>query len=257
MATDKNIRQLFVVTKVPKPGRSKTRLARVIGDEKAAEFARCALLDLCENLHPTHSIEKVLLFAPAEEREELSQLLRVNLGRIKAEEWTLLSFDTGEPSPDELRMGLTFEDRDIQGLGRGLARACFKSKAISACFIGMDTPQISGALVDEGFSDSAKEAFIAPAEDGGYVLLRLDLRPGIDRLECFAGIRWSTQDALTDQAEAISRAGGRNIHVYERKFRDVDEFEDFVALGDLLSKDPEVRQRCPRVAAFIRSVLGQ
>jgi rSAM/selenodomain-associated transferase 1 len=71
----------------------------------------------------------------------------------------------------------------------------------AAVIIGTDCPAITPALLKEAFSalDSGNDVVIAPAEDGGYVLL--GLRKASAQL--FTGINWGTEQVYQQTVQQL------------------------------------------------------
>lgn len=140
---------LLVVAKAPIPGLAKTRLARVIGDRAAARVAAAALLD---------TLDAVLATADAVPVVALT-------GRLAAAE-----------RADELAASLercTVLPQRGADLGERLANAHLDVAAgfagLPVFQIGMDTPQVSPALLGGALAALADTAAVlGPAADGGW-----------------------------------------------------------------------------------------
>ena len=61
-----------LMTRAPRPGQSKTRLAAVIGVELAADFARAVLLDVSDALAASEDWQMTLFVEPASAANELA-----------------------------------------------------------------------------------------------------------------------------------------------------------------------------------------
>jgi len=255
-------RVLFLVAKVPKQGRSKTRLAQTIGPEKAELFSKACILDLCERLADAEFIdERVVLFAPGEERDIMDQLLTQNLRPNKILKWDLRPFVTSENTDEERSKGLVFDNSKVVGLGRGLCRAlfdCVKDNGeCQVAFIGMDTPQLTMDALQHSFSlRESKTSFIIRAKDGGYVLLSVRSSSPEDSARIFSSISWSTSSTKTGQVAALIRAGFA-VNEYHSEFQDVDEYEDLVSLKSLLDEYSPSDDICPRVRALLATGIKE
>ena len=129
--------QILVLAKTPVPGRVKTRLCPPCTPEQAATIAAAAIADTLD---------------------------AVDASRASAR--TLVADGEFEPRP-----GWTLVSQCQGGLDERLAHA-FATTAkqrLASLLIGMDTPQVTPAQLDEGLRalDRADAAF-APALDGGY-----------------------------------------------------------------------------------------
>jgi glycosyltransferase A (GT-A) superfamily protein (DUF2064 family) len=161
---------LLVIAKEPRPGRVKTRLTPPFTPEQAAALAEASLVD---TLH-------VLLATPARRR--------------------VLVLD-GAPGP-WLPPGFDVVPQCGGGLDERLA-AAFAGCDGPALLIGMDTPQVTPALLTVDFADC--DAYFGPAEDGGFWALGLaDPNPALLR-----GVPMSTPTTGAVQRARLTAAGLR------------------------------------------------
>ncbi|WP_262060672.1 DUF2064 domain-containing protein [Streptomyces sp. STR69] len=176
---------LLVIAKEPRPGRVKTRLTPPFTPEEAAALAEASLVD---TLH-------VLLATPARRR--------------------VLVLD-GAPGP-WLPPGFDVVAQCGGGLDERLA-AAFAGCAGPALLIGMDTPQVTPALLTVDFAGC--DAYFGPAEDGGFWALGLaDPDPALLR-----GVPMSTPTTGTVQRARLTAAGLRVRDL--PPLRDVDTAHD-------------------------------
>ncbi|MFE9401214.1 DUF2064 domain-containing protein [Streptomyces sp. NPDC006530] len=132
---------LIVLAKAPVPGRVKTRLTPAYTPQEAARIAEASLADTLD----------VALAVPARRR--------------------VLVLD-GAPGP-WLPPGIEVLAQCEGGLDERIA-AAFAACAGPALLIGMDTPQVSPALLAPALADPRPgEAWFGPAEDGGFWALGL------------------------------------------------------------------------------------
>jgi len=128
---------LLIIAKTPVPGRVKTRLSPPCTAEQAASLAAAALADT----------------------------LRAAAGaRLAARRVLVLDGDSGPWVPD----GFDVVAQRGDGLAERLA-AAFDDAAGPAFLVGMDTPQLTSALLDAGLAALADaDAAYGAALDGGY-----------------------------------------------------------------------------------------
>ncbi|MET8830507.1 DUF2064 domain-containing protein [Streptomyces sp. NPDC004610] len=183
---------LVVIAKEPRPGRVKTRLTPRFTPAEAAVLAEAALADTLD----------AVAAAPASRR--------------------LLVLD-GTPGR-WLPPGFEVVAQCAGGLDARLADA-FAHCAGPALLIGMDTPQVTPALLTVDFADC--EAYFGPAEDGGFWALGLaDPDPALLR-----GVPMSTPVTGKAQRERLTAAG---LRVRELPWlRDVDTADDADAVAAL------------------------
>lgn len=191
--------QLLVLAKRPVPGRVKTRLCPPCTPERAADIAAAALSDT------------------------LAAARSATVGR------RVLAFD-GPSTVD----GFDVVRQRGDGLGERIANAfsdAAKDNADPILQIGMDTPQVDGALLSTCVArllGDGTDAVLGPAEDGGWWALGLrDHR----NATLVADVPMSTSDTGRLTAAAL-RAAGLRVAMLP-PLRDVDTFADAVEVADL------------------------
>jgi rSAM/selenodomain-associated transferase 1 len=186
---------LIVIAKEPLPGRCKTRLAPPLSLEGAAHLAAAALADTLA----------VAAACGAERR--------------------VIALD-GEPGA-WLPAGFEVLAQRGRGLDERLANA-FEDVGGPALLIGMDTPQVTPALLDHALRRLRRPgvgAVLGPALDGGYWAIGLR-RP---RRELIEGVPMSSHLTFTAQYERL-RAHGLRVGLLPH-LRDVDVIDDARAVA--------------------------
>jgi rSAM/selenodomain-associated transferase 1 len=201
-------RRLVVMTKLPLPGYSKTRIIPALGALGAAELARRFLF---------HTLE-----------------MSFNLDIDSWEIWTT-------PAPTDLRwkplwedlcplmapLPVTLWDQGEGDLGIRLMRAVKKAndEGYDVVVIGTDCPHLDASAIDRAFESlQSNDIVLYPSYDGGYVLIGLaHYSPQI-----FAEIPWSTSRVTEKTLERIGELGWR-VSIGPT-FRDIDEKEDLQVL---------------------------
>lgn len=203
-------RPVVVLTKVPEPGRVKTRLVPRLGAERAASLARAMAEDVLETVARSGLPWRVALDGP------LDHPWARGLGVVEPQ----AAGDLGVRLAHALRDG-------------GVA-------------IGTDAPTLPAALLRRAAASTADLA-LAPAEDGGYVLVAVTaaaVRAGV-----FTGVPWSTDRTFAAQVDR-ARALGLTVERLDAGF-DVDLPDDLPRLhAALLALPPSV---APRTRAWLRS----
>ncbi|MFD8302162.1 DUF2064 domain-containing protein [Streptomyces sp. NPDC059690] len=174
---------LLVIAKEPRPGRVKTRLTPPFTPREAAGLAEAALADTLDVVARTPARRRVLVLE-------------------------------GAPGP-WLPPGFEVVRQCAGGLDERLA-AAFAHCDGPALLIGMDTPQVTEALLTVDFAGC--DAYFGPAADGGFWALGLaEPDPGLLR-----GVPMSTP--LTGAAQRARLTG---LHVRDLpELRDVDTADD-------------------------------
>ena len=167
---------LGIFAKLPAPGAVKTRLGG--SPQRGAEVARAFLLDVLER---TESIdaERVVVFSPADAREEMARLVGPGIALVPQS-----SGDLGE------RLGRFIGDRLDAGAGRVVV-------------IGTDSPTLPTALIARAFEELGHaDLVLGPATDGGYYLVGCRRR-----LPIFDGIAWSRDTVLAETVARLTDPG--------------------------------------------------
>jgi rSAM/selenodomain-associated transferase 1 len=189
--------QILVLAKAPSAGRAKTRLCPPCTPEEAAALARAALLDTMEAVGRARVARRVLVLEG------------------KPEPWVPDGFDViGQRGADlDQRLAAAFEDAGAPAL-----------------LIGMDTPQVTPAMLEEALGALDRpgvDAVLGPAMDGGWWAIGLRRsQPAV-----FLGLPMSTRLTGAAQAGRLGRLGLSWASLPE--LRDVDHFGDAIAVAEL------------------------
>jgi rSAM/selenodomain-associated transferase 1 len=199
---------LVILAKQPLPGVVKTRLGATIGFERAAALYRAFLDDLRRRFEAAARTDGyTLVWACAPDTASLAPLLGLGAGLIA---------QRGED------------------LAERLYHVCVDLRASGyhrAVILGSDSPHLPAVAVTCAFDSlRRRDAVLGPAEDGGYYLVGVHLRPQPPDL--FRGIRMSTPTVL-QETRARARALGCSIGLLEPHF-DVDEERDLDRLAAAL-----------------------
>ncbi|HKV85111.1 MAG TPA: TIGR04282 family arsenosugar biosynthesis glycosyltransferase, partial [Ktedonobacterales bacterium] len=216
---------LVIVAKYPQPGAAKTRLGAAIGHENAANLYRSFLLDLRERF------------------ENASRRVGYTLS------W---SYAPGLPS---LRPILGDDARLYAQRGDDFAARLYAITCDAAArgherlvILGSDSPQAPSDVATRAFAAlDTHDVTLGPAEDGGYYLIGLRLRP--EPPDLFTGVHMSTA-TVRDETLALARRQHLAVALLETAF-DVDELTDLDRLRHALEADESL---APRTLATLRAV---
>ncbi|MFZ7091774.1 TIGR04282 family arsenosugar biosynthesis glycosyltransferase [Primorskyibacter sp. 2E233] len=186
------------MVKEPRPGRVKTRLGRDIGYTASAWWFR----------HQTRAL----------------------LRRIQDPRWCVVLAVSPDREGLQSRIWPPALPRIPQGagnLGDRMTRMMRAAPPGPVCVIGADVPGISKAAIWRAFlALGGKDAVFGPALDGGYWLVGVRNSAAVPS-GLFAGVRWSTQHALTDSVRSL---GGSSV-AYVDELQDVDTIADLARIG--------------------------
>jgi len=211
-----------LMCKRPAPGVSKTRLAAVVGSERAAQLAQAFLLDsagLARLIAQREHAALTAFFTPADAGEAMAALLP----------------------------GWVLEPQAEGDLGARMSHAMeriFAQGATAAMLIGTDAPTLPPALIELMLAalHSGADAACIPALDGGYCSIAF-ARPLPSLLK---NMPWSTA-ALLDATRARASAEGLRFDVLPA-WHDVDEADDLGLLRRTL--DGEALPGCSPLPPF-------
>lgn len=208
----------LVVAKAPVPGLAKTRLAAKLGDEAAADIAAAALLDTLDAVAAAEFSARIIAltgdFAQASRREELQA--------------AFASYTVVEQRGD--------------GFAERLVHAHADAAGAPVFQIGMDTPQVTPALLD--FSAAALSSggsVLGMAEDGGWWGLGLT---NSELARALLDVPMSTPDTGAKTRAALDALGAeiRLLPV----LRDVDHAEDLQPVAEKCASGSRFRRAVQR-----------
>lgn len=186
---------LAVIAKAPVPGRVKTRLCPPCSHDQAAAIAEAAL------------------------RDTLDAVVAADAGR------RVVVLEGARP----IWIGTQFEvvSQRGDGLDERLA-AAFDDVAGPTVIIGMDTPQVTGALLDQvvlALCAPDVDAVIGPSNDGGYWVIGLHHPdPAV-----FIGVPMSVAHTHTEQLKRLDQLG--RSPATAPRLTDVDTFDQAVEVA--------------------------
>ncbi|HKQ62949.1 MAG TPA: TIGR04282 family arsenosugar biosynthesis glycosyltransferase [Candidatus Polarisedimenticolaceae bacterium] len=214
--------RLILFAKRPRLGQVKTRLSPPLSAEQALALYRCFLADQLE-------------------------LLGDQARRRGAE---LCADGAWEPELDPPLPGaVAFATQGAGDLGERMLRAlerAHREGSRATVLIGADAPTLPAATIDAGFAllDSGADAVVAPAEDGGYVLIGTRA----PHPELFAEVGWGGPHVLAETRERARRS--RRTLVELPGGFDVDDHAGLRRLREEL-RDPAARARAPATANWL------
>jgi len=188
--------KVLVLAKAPVPGTVKTRLCPPLDLFEAASVAQAALHDTLSAVAQSGASERVLVL-------------------------------DGRPGP-WLPAGFTVVAQQGGTLADRLT-AAWEHSGGPALQIGMDTPQVSGRILDTAMSTldkSPRGAVLGLAQDGGWWAIGM-MQPAP---RVFSGVPMSTSTTGTAQRVALARLGRDPVLL--RTLRDVDTWADALHVGD-------------------------
>lgn len=192
--------QLGMFAKHWQSGQVKTRLARDLGPETAAEVYR-ALLETLLARFAGNTSHQILYYSPPTAARAFA--------RLPLADWKLSPQASGDLGQ---RMQHYFQSARDAGRERAL-------------LIGSDSPDLPTEYLAEALAALQTHAVVlGPSDDGGYYLVGCRLDAAREVPPIFAGIAWSTPDVLSQTLARLASAG-LTPHLLPAWY-DVDEVAD-------------------------------
>jgi uncharacterized protein len=223
MATSNGNRVLVIMAKAPRPGHTKTRLARELPGADVLALYSCLLADTIA-LALSVPATDVVVMAPASDLTELSALLPGDVGAVAQQGEGLAS-----------ALASVFASFTADGSRRVIAFDC-------------DTPHLPARILDDAFGLLlAHDIVVGPTDDGGYYLVGASAA----HTGLFDAGHMGTKSALESLLASVQAKG--LSHALTPEWFDVDLPGDLARLADVLRRDPEAS---PRTARLLRSWPG-
>lgn len=219
---------LVVMARYPEAGKTKTRLARALGNEETAQLYRAFLTDLAERFaRPRY----VLHWAYTPPEVDYMSFV-ASLAPTRAHYMTCFPQHGDEFGK---RLHHAFKWTRTRGFERTI-------------LIGSDSPHISQGTIEAARAalDDA-DVVLGPADDGGYYLIAMRQPHDV-----FTGIPMSTSVVLRQTIE-LATSQGLAVRLLEPLF-DVDELPELLRLSTLLQADaalaPATAAQLARMGSF-------
>jgi glycosyltransferase A (GT-A) superfamily protein (DUF2064 family) len=210
---------VLVVAKAPVPGEAKTRLAASVGDQVAADIAAAALLDTLDAVAEAPVAARVVALIGSLNAASAGDEILARLA-----DFTVVA-----------QRGADFAER----LANAHVDAAKAVGGLPVLQIGMDTPQVTDALIGECARELlAADAVLGLARDGGWWVLGVTDAMTAD---CLRDIPMSRSDTGAVTLAALGDTGADVTLV--PTLADVDTVDDI----------DEVRRVCVPESRFVRA----
>jgi len=202
---------IVIMSKIPQPGFTKTRLKSKLADQECADFHRACLLDICRAVRMSGLPGFIYFTVPFTPKGRKHNAVNHN------NYWDM---------PAEDHTYFIWRPQQGDDLGQRLFHAVQETlhQYEAVVLVGSDMPELSPALLLEAQARLAdQDVVIGPASDGGYYLL------GIKRSDphLFQDIPWGTERVLENTLERIRE---RNYSMAGLELKsDIDTWDDVVS----------------------------
>jgi uncharacterized protein len=216
---------LIIMARYPEAGKTKTRLARTLGDVEVAQLYRAFLSDLAQRF-AGQNYTLLWAYTPAE----------IDYGAFVR---TLAPL-YGEHVVCFPQQGEDFGTRLLSAF-----QWAYEHGFQHTLLIGSDSPHISRATVEQARAALADvDVVLGPSDDGGYYLIAMR-KP----YDVFSGIPMSTA-AVTEMTLASALKHGLTSRMIDPLY-DIDELPDLLRLAELLAIDSS---HAPATAAYLATM---
>ena len=204
---------ICIFAKPPIPGQTKSRLAKVIGNELAAELSAAMLYDITKQACDVNQCRVAVFYPPGFSADDYGLLAEFNLEYFE---------QSGSELGQRMCNAFKFILNDLS--------------AESCIIIGSDCISHTTDLLDQALrllQDS--DVVVQPAEDGGYTLI------GQSQLvsEIFKNIHWGTDTVMQSTLDILLKLPIDYVTL-DTAF-DIDTAEDLAKLREHTSKGPTTR----------------
>lgn len=218
---------LIIFVKYPQPGRVKTRLAKNIGKQNAADIYRLFVEAALKRTKDKNS-KRIVFYTPQDKGKEIKEWLVPSFKGIRKDYPLGLGSD-----------GLEFRPQKGRDLGERLFNAfrlsMESSPARRILAIGTDSPLIDRKVANTAFRAlETKQCVLGPALDGGYYLIGLSSL----KKEVFKGISWGTKKVFAQTLKRLKMLK-MSYSLLDTSF-DVDRHKDIAYLRQKIHGSLEV-----------------
>jgi len=201
---------VVIMSKIPWPGYSNTRLMPALTPQECVLFHRSCLQDIVQTVTTTEWPVYLYYSQPNPQDETMNEW--------HENSWWELD--------EELYSHLVMRAQCGQDLGERMYQAAQEilNERKAILFLGSDLPDLpAGVLIEAAEKLDYYDVVLGPAEDGGYYLL--GMKQAYEFL--FDDISWGSSMVLTETLERINRNGLSFALLLTG--RDIDTWEDMLA----------------------------
>ncbi|MEW9095865.1 MAG: TIGR04282 family arsenosugar biosynthesis glycosyltransferase [Clostridiaceae bacterium] len=203
------MKALILMTRIPIPGKTKTRLMKILSANECAEIHKAFLLDIFNVYeHIKEDVDIYLTYTPGDCFDLMKDIIPSYIDCFP-------------------QIGEDLGERMLNSMAN-----IFSKEYSKVVLMGCDIPQIQPKHIVEAFNLlESNEVCLCPTFDGGYYLVGMsELYPQI-----FSNnLKWGNKSVLEGTLDICNRLG---INVaLGHKCRDIDTKEDFMYLTEEIKK---------------------
>jgi len=198
MTNNRQKNTLIIFLKYPEAGKVKTRLAKDLGNQKAADIYSHIAEQIIDNVLDANNYHTIIFYNPPDKENEIKNWIG--------------------------KKELLFSPQRGDTLGEKISNAfkeVFSSEAENAVIIGTDCIDVSSKTINLAISSlHNRDVVLGPAEDGGNYLLGLNRQ----RPEIFQDIEWGTNRVLDQTIERVKEK--KLTYELLQTLKDIDTIDD-------------------------------
>ncbi len=192
------MKALVIMTRIPIPNKTKTRLMTILSPEECAEIHRAFLRDIVETGSNVEDTDLYLFYGDEGPLEVIEDIVREGMTTLPQR-----GKDLGE------KMRNIFADLFDKGYER-------------VVLMGADIPEVGIEDLEGAFDElELKDLVFGPTLDGGYYLVGMN---NLHEMVFDPGIKWGTPQVFQETLEVIKRSGVEVGLI--RSHEDIDTRED-------------------------------
>jgi len=222
---------LILMTRIPIPGKTKTRLMDIFTGERCADIHKCFLLDLFNIFRTINNrVDIFLTYTPEDSFHILKGM-----------------------TPDYIKV---FPQKGEE-LGERMANAMeyvFENNYSKVVLMGSDIPEVQPEDIMQSFQLlNDRDIVLNPTYDGGYYLVGMNI---LHREIFNNSLKWGKKSVLEG---TIDIANSINLNVgLGQKHRDIDTKEDLINFKDRLDKGYFTGKMAPQnTIAYMEKCWGE
>src|SRR5450432_3314426 len=216
---------LIIMARYPEPGKTKTRLARTLGDVEVAQLYQAFLTDLAQRFGGQ---DYTLLWAYTPPEVDYAAFV-----------------ETLAPAYSQQMRCFPQQGQDFGTRLLSAFQWAHEHDFQRMLLIGSDSPHISHTIIEHALAALGEaDVVLGPSDDGGYYLIAMR-----QPYDVFSGIPMSTSAVARMTIESAHRQGLR-VYLLE-PLSDVDELPDLLRLAQLLRADNTL---APATATYLASM---
>jgi rSAM/selenodomain-associated transferase 1 len=202
------MKALVIMTRIPIPNKTKTRLMTILSPEECAEIHRAFLRDIVETGSKVEDIDLYLFYGDEGPLEVIEDIVREGMTTLPQ------------------------RGKDLGEKMRNIFAELFERGYERVVLMGADIPEVGRGDLERAFNElEFKDLVFGPTLDGGYYLVGMN---NLHEMVFDPGIKWGTPQVFQETLEVIKRSGVEVGLI--RSHEDIDTKEDLKEFWNRIEK---------------------